>query len=42
MSPRITIVCISASLHLKEGGDIHREERGGMIMGLYIGGGGGG
>ena len=31
-----TIVWISDSLHLKEGGDIHREERGGMIIGLFI------
>ena len=36
-----TIVCISDSLQLKEEGDLHREERGGMMMGLYIGGGGG-
>ena len=35
-SPSTTIVCISASLQLKEEGDIHREERGGMMMGLYI------
>ena len=38
-SPSSTIVCISASLQLKEEGDLHREDRGGMIMGLYIGGG---
>ena len=37
-SPSTTIVCISASLQLKEEGDLHREERGGMMMGLYIGG----
>ena len=40
-SPRNTIVCISDSLQLKEEGDLHREDRGGMIMGLYIGGRGG-
>ena len=37
--PRTTIVCISDSLQLKEEGDIHREERGGMMIGLYIWGG---
>ena len=36
-SLRTTIVGISASLQLKEEGDIHREERGGMMMGLSIG-----
>ena len=41
-SPRTTIVCISASLHLKEEGDLHREDKGGMMMGLYIVGRGGG
>ena len=40
-SPSTNIVCISASLQLKEEGDLHREERGGMMMGLYIGGRGG-
>ena len=40
-SPSTTIVCISDSLHLKEEGDLHREDRGGMMMGLYIGGRGG-
>ena len=38
-SPRTTIFCISASLHLKEEGDLHREERGGIMMGLSIWGG---
>ena len=38
-SPSTNIVCISASLQLKEEGDIHREESVGMMMGLYIGGG---
>ena len=32
-----TIICISASLQLKEEGDIHREDRGVMMMGLSIG-----
>ena len=41
-SPSTTIVCISASLQLKEEGDLHKEERGGMMMGLYIWGGWGG
>ena len=41
-SPITTIVCISDSLQLKEEGDLHREDRGGMMMGLYIGGRGGG
>ena len=41
-SPKTTIVCISASLQLREEGDLHREERGGVMMGLYIGGRGGG
>ena len=36
-SPSTNIVCISASLQLKDEGDIHREERGGMMMGFYIG-----
>ena len=40
--PSTTIVCISASLHLKEEGDLHREDKGGMMMGLYIVGRGGG
>ena len=40
-SPSTTIVCITDSLHLKEEGDIYREDRGGMMMGLYIGGRGG-
>ena len=40
-SPSTTIICISASLNLKEEGDIHREDRGGMMMGVYIGGRGG-
>ena len=35
-SPITTIVFISDSLQLKEVGDIHREERGGMMLGLYI------
>ena len=30
-SPSTTIVCISASLQLKEESDIHRQDRGGMI-----------
>ena len=29
-SPSTTIVCLSASLQLKEEGDLDREERGGM------------
>ena len=37
-SPSTTIVCISASLQLKEEGDLDREDRVGMIMGLSIGG----
>ena len=37
-SPSTTIVCISDSLQLKEEGDLHREDMGGMMMGLYIGG----
>ena len=37
-SPSTTIVCISSSLHFKEEGDLHREDRGRMMMGLYIGG----
>ena len=41
VSTSTDIVCISDSLQLKEEGDIHREDRGGMMMGLYIGGGGG-
>ena len=41
-SPSTSIVCISASLHLMEEGDLHRDNRGGMMMGLYIGGRGGG
>ena len=40
-SPSTTIVFISDSLQLKEEGDLHREDRGGMMMGLYIWGGGG-
>ena len=36
-SPINTIVCISASLQLMEEGDLHREERGGVMMGLSIG-----
>ena len=40
--PSTTIVCISASLHFKYEGDLHREERGGMMMGFSIGVGGGG
>ena len=41
-SPSTTIVCISASLQFKEEGDLNREDRGGMMMGLNIGGRGGG
>ena len=37
-SPSTTIVCISDSLHHKEEGDLHREDRGGMMMGFYVGG----
>ena len=37
-SPSTTIVCISASLQIKEEDDIYREERGGIMMGLSIGG----
>ena len=37
-SPRATIVFLSDYLKLKEEGDIHREERGRMIIGLSIGG----
>ena len=36
-SPSTTVVFISDSLYLKEEGDLQTEERGGMIMGLYIG-----
>ena len=36
-SPSTTIVFISASLQLKAEGDLHREDRGGMMMGLSIG-----
>ena len=36
-SPSTTIVYISDSLQLKEDGDVHREDRGGMMMGSYIG-----
>ena len=35
-SPRTTIFCISTSLQLKVEGYLHMEERGGMLMGLYI------
>ena len=35
-SPSTTIVCISDSLQLKEEGDLHREDNGSMMMGLYI------
>ena len=35
-SPRNTIVFVSDILQLNEEGDIHREERGGVMMGLYI------
>ena len=41
-SPSTTIVFISAILQLKEEGDLPREERGGMMIGLYIWEGGGG
>ena len=37
-SSSTTIVCIPASLQLKEESDLPREERGGMLMGLSIGG----
>ena len=40
-SPSTNIVCFSASLQSKEEGDLHREDRGGMMMGLYIVGRGG-
>ena len=39
-SPRTTIFCISASIQIKEEGDLTIEERGGMGMGMSIGGGG--
>ena len=36
--PSTTIVRISASIQPKEEGDLHREERGGMMVGFSIGG----
>ena len=36
--PSTTIVYISASLQLKEEGDLQREEKDGILMGLSVGG----
>ena len=36
--PSTTIVFISDHIQLKEEGDLHREERGDMMKGLFIGG----
>ena len=36
-SPSTTIVCISASIQIKEEGDLHMEDRGGMMMSFSIG-----
>ena len=40
--PALVFFSLSDILNLKKEGDIHREEKGSMIMGLLIGGRGGG